>query len=77
MATEAKFGDADDGVLRIDCGCCVLEGTAACVDCVVSYVVGHDEGTALVVSTAEARTLRSLERVGLTPGLRHRPRQPV
>ena len=77
MVTEASFGGSGDGVLRIDCGACALEGTSACVDCVVTFVVGHEPGAPLVVSAAEARTLRALERGGLAPGLRHRPRQPV
>jgi hypothetical protein len=77
MASEVSFGGSGDGVLRIDCAACVLEGTAACVDCVVTFVVGHEPGTALVVSAAEARALRVLERGGVTPALRHRPRQPA
>lgn len=70
MATE-------DGVLRIDCAECSLEGTAACVDCVVTYLVGHEPGTAVVVDAAEAAMLRALARGGLAPMLRHRRRQSV
>lgn len=63
--------------LVIDCGTCVLDGTAACADCVVTFLVGHEPGTAVVVDAGEVRALRALERGGLAPGLRHRPREPV
>jgi len=77
MANDARLGRGDGGVLRIDCAECTLEGTAACSDCVVTFVVGHEPGTALVVSAAEARSLRALERGGLAPALRHRRRLPA
>jgi hypothetical protein len=64
-------------VLRIDCAECVLEGTTACVDCVVTFLVRSEPGSAVVVDAAEVRALRALERGGLAPGLRHRRRQPV
>ena len=85
MATMRRPGTApDDGsggggeaVLRIDCAECVLEGTAACVDCVVTFLVGHEPGAAVVVDAAEVRALGALARGGLAPSLRHRTRQPV
>ncbi len=64
----------DDGVLRIDCGECELEGTAACVDCVVTFIVGLEPGEPLAVRPAEVVTLRSLSASGLAPVLRHRAR---
>ena len=67
----------DDGVLRIDCGECVLDGTAACADCVVTFLVGHEPGTAVVVAAAEVRALGALARGGLAPALRHRRRLPA
>ena len=79
MATSDDGQDRLDpgGVLRIDCAECVLQGTAACVDCVVTFLVDRDPGEAVVVDVAEARALRALARGGLAPTLRHRPRQPV
>ena len=45
----------DDGdVLRIDCAECVLEGTDACGDCVVTWLVDHDEGGVVVVDLGAA-----------------------
>ena len=61
-------------MLVIDCGECALEGTSACVDCVVTYLVGHEPGEAVVVDAAEVRALATLADAGLAPVLRHRRR---
>jgi hypothetical protein len=53
-----------------------MRDTAACEDCVVSFVVNREPGTALVIDVAEARAMRMLSRAGLVPELRHRPRLP-
>lgn len=66
--------DGDDDVLRIDCAECVLEGTAACQDCVVTWLVDHERSSVVVVDLAEVRSLRALQRGGLVPELRHRRR---
>jgi len=68
---------SDGWVLRIDCATCVLDGTDACADCVVTFLVGHEPGQAVVVDAAEVRALRALARGGLTPALRHRARAPA
>lgn len=60
----------------VDCGECVMRESAACEDCVVSFVVDREPGTALVIDVAEARAMRMLSRAGLVPELRHRPRLP-
>lgn len=78
MATIGPNDDGwRDGVLRIDCAECVLEGTAACADCVVTFLVGREPGAVVTVDAAEARTLGALARGGLAPVLRHRRRQPA
>ncbi|MCB0977554.1 MAG: hypothetical protein KDB02_08860 [Acidimicrobiales bacterium] len=61
-----------DGTLSIDCDECVLQGTAACDDCVVSFICGLDAGGPVVVNLAEARAMRLLGDAGLAPPLRHR-----
>jgi hypothetical protein len=61
-------------VLVIDCAECVLEGTAACADCVVTFLVGREPGEAVVVDVAEVRALATLAQAGLAPVLRHRRR---
>lgn len=65
----------NDGVLRIDCADCALQETAACADCVVTFIVDRDPGREVVIDVAEVRALRALQAGGLVPGLRHRPRR--
>jgi hypothetical protein len=61
--------------LVIDCDACVMAGTSACTDCVVTFVVSREPGDALVVDADEERALRLLGREGLVPALRHLPRR--
>jgi len=63
-----------DDVLRIDCDECAMEGTDACGDCVVTFLLGREPGDAVIIDVNEARALRLLEQGGLAPALRHRRR---
>jgi hypothetical protein len=58
--------------LVIDCDECVAQGTDACADCVVSFILGREPDEAIVIDVAEERALRLLGEVGLVPRLRHR-----
>jgi hypothetical protein len=58
------------GDLTIDCDCCTLRGTAACDDCVVSFLLEREPDDAVVIDAEEARAMRMLERAGLVPTLR-------
>jgi hypothetical protein len=60
--------------MRISCDECVMEGTSACDDCVVTFLCGRAPGDAVVIDVTEARALRLLEQGGLAPALRHRRR---
>jgi len=60
----------DAGGLTIDCDCCALRDTAACDDCVVSFLLGREPDDAVVIDADEARAMRMLERAGLVPTLR-------
>ena len=60
--------------LSISCGDCVMEGTAACDDCVVTFLCGREPGEAVVIDVEEIRALRLLQQGGLAPALRHRRR---
>jgi len=60
----------DAGGLTIDCDCCALRDTAACDDCVVSFLLEREPGDAVVIDADEARAMRMLERAGLVPTLR-------
>ena len=66
--------DTDEPVLRISCDECAHEGTAACADCVVTFILGRAPGDAVLIDVAEARALRLLADGGLAPGLRHQRR---
>ena len=57
-------------VMVIDCDECVMEGTAACDDCVVSFLVGRKPGDAVVFDAAEERAVALLQHEGLVPRLR-------
>jgi hypothetical protein len=57
----------------ISCDDCRMQHTAACQECVVSFICDHDPGGAVVIDVAEVRALRLLDRSGLVPPLRHQP----
>src|SRR5262249_60754549 len=57
--TGSEGGAGSDG-LRIDCDECVMAGTSACDDCVVSFILNREPGDAIVVDAAEERALRAL-----------------
>ena len=73
MRDGERHSEQDD-VLRIDCAECVLEGTDACTDCVVTWLVDHGDQGVVVVDLSEVRALRALQHGGLVPELRHRRR---
>jgi hypothetical protein len=56
--------------LTIDCDCCALRASAACDDCVVSFLLGREDDDAVVIDADEARAMRMLGRAGLVPALR-------
>lgn len=58
------------GGMEISCGDCVMQGTAACDDCVVTFICGREPGEAVIIDVAEARAVRLLNEVGLVPPLR-------
>jgi len=66
----APIGLDPAGDLTIDCDCCTLRGTAACDDCVVSFLLEREPEDAVVIDADEARAMRMLERAGLVPTLR-------
>lgn len=57
--------------ITISCGDCIMEGTSACDDCVVSFICGREPDDAVVIDAHEARAVRLLAGAGLVPGLRH------
>jgi len=57
--------------MLIDCDECVMQGTDACDDCVVTFISGREPGHAIVIDVEEERAVRMLARAGLVPALRH------
>jgi hypothetical protein len=55
--------------LTIDCDQCSLQGTDACGDCVVSFILEREPDDAVLIDADEARAMRMLERAGLVPSL--------
>lgn len=56
--------------LTIDCDQCSLQGTDACGDCVVTFLLEREPEDAVVIDAGEARAMRMLERAGMVPTLR-------
>jgi hypothetical protein len=59
--------------MLIDCNDCRMQDTAACDQCVVSFVF-HDAGDPLAVDDDQAQALEMLAEEGLVPALRLVPR---
>lgn len=59
--------------LVLDCDSCAMQGTDACDDCVVTFILDRRDG-AVVFDAAEERAMRSLGRAGLVPDVRFRRR---
>jgi hypothetical protein len=57
--------------ITIDCDTCCMRRTAACTDCVVTYLCEREPGSSLVLDGTELRALRLLSGAGLVPRLRH------
>jgi hypothetical protein len=64
-----------DSTITVSCDDCCLQGSDACDDCLVSFVLGRDPDDAVVIDAAEARTVRMMATVGLVPSLRFRSRE--
>jgi hypothetical protein len=62
--------------LTIDCGTCLLEGTSACDDCVVTFVLRDDTDAVgsdvMLLDLDQARVVRLLGKAGLVPDLKFR-----
>jgi len=56
--------------ITVDCDACAMQGTSACDDCVVTFLLGREPDDAVVIDADEARAMRMLEHAGLLPSLR-------
>ncbi|MFM7124488.1 MAG: hypothetical protein ACKOXW_04315 [Actinomycetes bacterium] len=59
-------------VLVINCDTCVMRKTDACSDCLVTFMCGDSEESAVVFNLEEQRAVRLLANAGMVHTLRHR-----
>jgi hypothetical protein len=64
----------NDCVTVIDCETCVMRSSAACADCVVTFLCERPAGRAVEFDGVEVVALRRLAEGGLAPALRHAAR---
>ena len=62
------------GTITVECDSCVMTGTHACDDCVVTFLLGREPDDAIVIDAEEARAIHMLEQAGLLPALRFQGR---
>lgn len=74
---EYSQPDVPEPGLTIDCAVCEVRETDACDDCVVSYLVGHEIDTPVVLDAEEKRAVELLADAGLVPASRFTPRPGV
>ncbi len=60
--------------ITVECDDCVMQGTSACEDCVVTFLLGREPDDAVVIDADEARAMRMLEQAGLLPTLKFKGR---
>ncbi|MEM8704841.1 MAG: hypothetical protein AAGE98_00175 [Actinomycetota bacterium] len=60
--------------LTIDCDACEMQFTAECDDCLVSYLVGHEEGVPVMLDEDEKHAVDLLADAGLVPPSRFQER---
>ena len=56
----------------VSCDTCVMDGTAACADCVVTHLLTPARREPLEFDEDEMRAVEMLAAAGLVPTLRHR-----
>jgi len=56
----------------ISCNSCVMDGSAACADCVVTHLLSPARREPLTFDDDELRAVQLLAAAGLVPTLRHR-----
>ena len=56
----------------ISCDSCVMDGTAACADCVVTHLLAPAHRERVAFTDDELRAVQLLAAAGLVPTLKHR-----
>jgi hypothetical protein len=65
------FPSASSDPISISCADCLMHDSAACQDCVVSFILDRHPEDAVIIDAEEARAVRLLADAGLVPVLRH------
>ncbi len=60
----------DQPTVVVNCDECIRRATAACEDCLVTFLLRGEDREPVVVDAAEARAVRLLHGAGLVPELR-------
>jgi len=71
--TDRERSPLDLTGMLISCDDCRMQGTDACSDCVVSFILDKPEG-AVVFDAAQERAIREMSRAGLLPDVRWQAR---
>ena len=58
-------------MLTISCDDCAMRDTAACEDCVVTFLCEREPDEAVVIDVEEARAIRLLGEAGLAGAIRY------
>ena len=58
--------------ITISCDTCVMDGTAACADCVVTHLLSPARREPIELDDDEVRVMHLLARAGMVPTLLHR-----
>jgi len=66
---DRKRSPLDLTGMLISCEDCRMQGTDACSDCVVSYIIDRTD-EAVIFDAAEERAIREMNRAGLLPSVR-------
>ncbi|HAP75297.1 MAG TPA: hypothetical protein DCR14_04375 [Acidimicrobiaceae bacterium] len=56
----------------ISCDTCVMDGTSACADCVVTHLLAPARREPMAFTDAELQAVALLAKAGMVPTLRHR-----
>ena len=71
---EATEATETTEAISVSCDDCRMDGSSACSDCVVTFIVDREPGDAVIIDIEEIRAVRLLAGAGLVPRLRHVPR---
>lgn len=69
---EVVFGRKVAEPLVVSCDTCVMKHSAACEDCLVTFMCGDTTESPVIFNLEEQRAVHLLAKAGMVPTLRHR-----